>query len=50
MAGSRILPVALATIAGVSIGIATFEGEFKEQRKKRLEEEYKRYVLNSGTP
>jgi len=43
MAG-RILPIALATVAGISIGIATFEGEFKEQRKKRLEEEYKRYV------
>jgi len=43
MAG-RILPVALATVVGVSIGVATFDGEFKEQRRKKLEEEYKRYV------
>lgn len=43
MAG-RILPVALATVAGISIGVATFDGEFKEQRKRRLEEEYRRYV------
>ncbi|CAA9959961.1 hypothetical protein P3342_005347 [Pyrenophora teres f. teres] len=41
MAG-RILPVALATIVGVSIGVATFDGEFKKQRIARLEEEYKR--------
>jgi hypothetical protein len=43
MAG-RILPVALATIVGVSIGVATFDGEFKEQRRKKLQEEYDRYV------
>jgi hypothetical protein len=50
MAG-RLLPIALATVAGISIGIATFDGEFKEQRRKRLEEEYKRYVLQvDGSP
>ncbi|KAF2847752.1 hypothetical protein T440DRAFT_470804 [Plenodomus tracheiphilus IPT5] len=41
MAG-RILPIALAGILGISIGIATFDGEFKEQRKRRLEKEYQR--------
>ncbi|KAF2017031.1 hypothetical protein BU24DRAFT_460130 [Aaosphaeria arxii CBS 175.79] len=41
MAG-RILPVALAVICGVSIGVATFDGELKQQQRKRLEEEYKR--------
>jgi hypothetical protein len=46
MAG-RILPLALATIVGVSIGVATFDGEFKEQRRKRLQEEYDRYVKRS---
>ena len=46
MAG-RILPIALATVVGVSIGVATFDGEFKEQRRKRLEEEYNRYVHDS---
>lgn len=46
MAG-RILPIALAAVAGVSIGIATFDGEFKEQRRKRLEEEYQRYMFHS---
>jgi hypothetical protein len=40
----RILPVALATVVGVSIGVATFDGEFKEQRRKRIEEEYNRYA------
>jgi len=43
----RILPIALATVVGVSIGVATFDGEFKEQRRKKLEEEYKRYVACS---
>jgi hypothetical protein len=43
MAG-RVLPVALATIVGVSIGVATFDGEFREQRRKKLQEEYDRYV------
>jgi hypothetical protein len=43
MAG-RIVPFALATVVGVSIGVATFEPEFKEQRRKRLQEEYDRYV------
>ncbi|EDU48500.1 hypothetical protein PtrV1_08077 [Pyrenophora tritici-repentis] len=46
MAG-RILPVALTTIVGVSIGVATFDGEFKKQRIARLEEEYKRYMLHA---
>jgi hypothetical protein len=40
----RILPVALATVVGVSIGVATFDGEFKDQRRKRLEQEYNRYA------
>ncbi|KAF1851924.1 uncharacterized protein K460DRAFT_401923 [Cucurbitaria berberidis CBS 394.84] len=40
----RILPIALAAIAGVSIGVATFDGEFKEQRRKKLEEEYKQEI------
>ncbi|KAL5118998.1 hypothetical protein ACEQ8H_003127 [Pleosporales sp. CAS-2024a] len=44
MAG-RILPIALATVAGVSIGVATFGQEFKDQRRKRLQEEYDRYPL-----
>lgn len=43
MAG-RILPVALAAIVGVSIGVATFDGEFKKQRLARMEEEYQRYA------
>jgi hypothetical protein len=46
MAG-RILPIALATVAGVSIGVATFGEEFKEQRRQRLQEEYDRYALYS---
>jgi len=41
----RILPVALATALGVSIGVAAFDREFKEQRRKRLEDEYNRYVV-----
>jgi hypothetical protein len=48
MAG-RILPVALATIVGVSIGVATFDGEFKKQRIARMEEEYKRYADSAGS-
>jgi hypothetical protein len=47
MAG-RILPIALATIVGVSIGVATFDGEFKRQRQKRLQEEYDRYAQLSS--
>lgn len=43
MAG-RILPVALATISGIAIGMATFGEEFKEQQKRRLQEEYDRYA------
>ncbi|KAL6152802.1 hypothetical protein ACJQWK_11723 [Exserohilum turcicum] len=39
MAG-RILPIALATIVGVSIGVATFDGEFKKQRLARMNDEY----------
>jgi hypothetical protein len=41
---SRLLGIALTTILGVSIGVATFDGEFKEQRRKRLQAEYERYV------
>ncbi|KAF3048144.1 hypothetical protein E8E12_010781 [Didymella heteroderae] len=41
MAG-RILPVALATISGVAIGMATFGEELKAQQMKRLTEEYNR--------
>jgi hypothetical protein len=48
MAG-RILPIALATVAGVSIGVATFGEEFKEQRRQRLQEEYDRYVKHTST-
>ncbi|KAH3984161.1 hypothetical protein HBH92_085220 [Parastagonospora nodorum] len=43
MAG-RILPLALAVVAGVSISVATFGEELKEQRRKRLQEEYEREV------
>lgn len=43
MAG-RILPVALATISGIAIGMATFGEEFKEQQKRRLQDEYDRYA------
>jgi hypothetical protein len=46
MAG-RILPLALATVVGISIGVATFDRELKEQRRKRLQEEYDRYVQHS---
>jgi hypothetical protein len=48
MAG-RILPIALATVVGVSIGVATFDRELKEQRRKRLQEEYDQYVEFSNT-
>lgn len=48
MAG-RILPIALATVLGISIGVATFDGEFKEQRRRRLEEEYKREMAAAGS-
>jgi hypothetical protein len=41
MAG-RLLPIALATVAGVSIGVATFGEEFKEQQRQRLQQEYNR--------
>jgi hypothetical protein len=41
MAG-RILPVALATITGVAIGVGTFGEEFKNQQRRRLQEEYDR--------
>ncbi|KAJ4381329.1 hypothetical protein N0V86_003678 [Didymella sp. IMI 355093] len=41
MAG-RILPVALATISGIAIGMATFGEELKAQQMKRLTEEYNR--------
>lgn len=42
MAG-RILPIALATFAGVAIGVSTFGEEFKEQQRRRLQQEYNRY-------
>lgn len=42
MAG-RILPVAFAVISGISIGVATWDGELKEQRRQRLQKEYERY-------
>lgn len=45
MAG-RILPVALATISGIAIGMATFGEELKAQQMKRLTEEYNRYVVH----
>ena len=41
MAG-RILPIALATISGIAIGMATFGEELKSQRMKKLTEEYNR--------
>ncbi|KAF2624234.1 hypothetical protein BU25DRAFT_348479 [Macroventuria anomochaeta] len=44
MAG-RILPVALATVSGIAIGMATFGEELKAQRMKRLTEEYNRDVV-----
>ncbi|KAJ4340783.1 hypothetical protein N0V95_007391 [Ascochyta clinopodiicola] len=43
MAG-RILPVALATVSGIAIGMATFGEELKSQRMKRLTEEYNRDI------
>ncbi|KAL1600941.1 hypothetical protein SLS59_005606 [Nothophoma quercina] len=43
MAG-RILPVALATVSGIAIGMATFGEELKAQRMNRLTEEYERDV------
>ena len=45
MAG-RILPVALATISGIAIGMATFGEELKAQQMKRLTEEYNRYGID----
>ncbi|KAH6618864.1 hypothetical protein C7974DRAFT_416205 [Boeremia exigua] len=43
MAG-RILPIALATVSGIAIGMATFGEELKAQRMNRLTEEYNREV------
>ncbi|KAJ4991123.1 hypothetical protein SVAN01_03473 [Stagonosporopsis vannaccii] len=43
MAG-RILPIALATVSGIAIGMATFGEELKAQRMKRLTDEYNREV------
>jgi hypothetical protein len=43
MAG-KLLPLALATVSGISIGIATFGPELKEQRKKKLTDDYNRDV------
>jgi hypothetical protein len=48
MAG-RILPIAIATVVGVSIGVATFDRELREQRRQRLQEEYDQYVEFSNT-
>ncbi|OAL50093.1 hypothetical protein IQ07DRAFT_510739 [Pyrenochaeta sp. DS3sAY3a] len=44
MAGSRVLPIALVTISGVAIAVSTFDGEFKEQRRQRLENEFQKDV------
>ncbi|KAF2257961.1 hypothetical protein CC78DRAFT_538150 [Lojkania enalia] len=46
---SRLLPIALATISGIAIGVTTFGPEFQEQRKKRLEEAYQRDVAALGS-
>lgn len=46
MAG-KILPIALATISGISIGVATFGPELKEQRRKKLTDDYNRYIYAS---
>ncbi|EUC42502.1 hypothetical protein COCMIDRAFT_103333 [Bipolaris oryzae ATCC 44560] len=48
MAG-RIVPIALAAIMGVSIGVATFDGEFKKQRLARMNEEYQRELAAAAT-
>ena len=45
MAG-RILPVALATVSGIAIGMATLGEELKAQQMKRLTDEYNRYVVH----
>ncbi|KAK7189207.1 hypothetical protein DPSP01_005402 [Paraphaeosphaeria sporulosa] len=47
MAG-RILPIALATFAGVAIGVSTFGEEFKEQQRRRLQQEYNRDLASAG--
>ncbi|KAF2708263.1 hypothetical protein K504DRAFT_534895 [Pleomassaria siparia CBS 279.74] len=46
----RLVGAAIATITGIATGVATFDGELKAQRKRRLEEEYNREVtaLNGG--
>lgn len=44
MAGSRVLPIALVTISGVAIAVSTFDGEFKERRRQRLENEFQKYA------
>ncbi|KAF2446832.1 hypothetical protein P171DRAFT_482910 [Karstenula rhodostoma CBS 690.94] len=46
MAG-RILPIALAIFAGVSIGVSTFGEEFKEQQRRRLQQEYNRCICST---
>ncbi|KAF1350432.1 hypothetical protein EJ07DRAFT_36388, partial [Lizonia empirigonia] len=48
MAG-RILPVALATVSGIAIGMATFGEELKSQQMKRLTEEYNRDIAAAAT-
>jgi hypothetical protein len=49
MAG-KLLPIALATVSGISIGVATFGPELKEQRKKKLTDDYNRYVYTNMYP
>jgi len=49
MAG-RILQLALVAAPGVLVVFASLDGEFKKQRKLRLEEEYKREVAATMNP
>ncbi|KAF2741047.1 hypothetical protein EJ04DRAFT_507479 [Polyplosphaeria fusca] len=41
MAG-RVVPIILVTAIGITIGVRTFDREFKAQRLKKLEEEHQR--------
>lgn len=43
MAG-RVLSFTIAAISGITIGFGAFNSEFKEQRRRRLEEDYKKEV------
>ncbi|KAF1836003.1 hypothetical protein BDW02DRAFT_494573 [Decorospora gaudefroyi] len=47
MAG-RIIPFGLATIASISTVVATFGGEFKQQRLARTEEENKQELATAA--